>query len=579
MADVEIPVKGTIQNAAFGSDIIAETLRAADLDFIALNPGASFRGLHDSIVNHLGNVGPKILTCLHEEHAVAIAHGYAKVTGRPMAVALHTNVGLMHATMAIYNAWCDRAPMMILGATGAIDAAQRRPWIEWIHTSRDQAALVRNYVKWDDQPGSVEAARESILRGAWMARTSPKAPVYIVLGTELQEDVSQDPYPIKPERYMQPARAAATEQGIAEALAALRSARNPLLLSGRSSRNTSEWRNRVELAERLGIRVVTDNRVGCSFPTDHPLHLGGVGTGLGEGTAIVNKAVAEADVILSLDWTDVAGALRLALGRKETTARIIHVTQDHILHNGWSFDHMAFPPVDLMLAGDPELVVAQLLGQLGDVPRRSPPTSAAQLKTPELNSGPITVSQLAFGLRTAVGDKDVSLLQLPLSWGDRDWHFRHPLDYIGTDGGGGMGSGPGISVGAALALKGTGRIPVGVFGDGNYLMGCTAIWTATHYRIPLLLVVANNQSFFNDEVHQERVARHRSRPVENKWIGQRMTDPEIDICAIAGGQGAVTIGPIDNASDLVEALKRAIAHVEDGKTVVMDVRTVAGYDT
>ena len=163
-------------NALFGSDAVADALRALDIPYVALNPGASYRGLHDSLVNHLGNDAPQMLLCLHEEHAVAIAQGWAKVTGRPMLAAVHSNVGLMHATMAIFNAWCDRMPVMVLGATGPVDAAKRRPWIDWIHTAQDQGAIVRNYVKWDAQPASPAAAREALFRAAWLAGTAPDGP-------------------------------------------------------------------------------------------------------------------------------------------------------------------------------------------------------------------------------------------------------------------------------------------------------------------------------------------------------------------------------------------------------------------
>ena len=118
---------------------------------------------------------------------MAIAHGYAKATGKPMAVALHSNVGLMHGAMAIFNAWCDRAPMLIFGATGPVDAALRRPWIDWIHTAQDQGALIRNFVKWDDQPGSVAALPESILRAWQQTATAPHAPVYVCLDAAIQE--------------------------------------------------------------------------------------------------------------------------------------------------------------------------------------------------------------------------------------------------------------------------------------------------------------------------------------------------------------------------------------------------------
>ena len=172
----------------FGSDAVAEALRALDIPFIALNPGASYRGLHDSLVNHLGNAAPQMLLCLHEEHAVAIAHGWAKVTGKPMLAAVHSNVGLFHATMAIFNAWCDRMPVIVLGATGPVDAAKRRPWIDWIHTAQDQGAIVRSFVKWDAQPASPAAAREALFRAAWLAGTAPvMGPVYVNLDAGMQE--------------------------------------------------------------------------------------------------------------------------------------------------------------------------------------------------------------------------------------------------------------------------------------------------------------------------------------------------------------------------------------------------------
>jgi thiamine pyrophosphate-dependent acetolactate synthase large subunit-like protein len=189
----------------------------------------------------------------------------------------------------------------------------------------------------------------------------------------------------------------------------------------------------------------------------------------------------------------------------------------------------------------------------------------------------VGVEHLAFALRRAVGEREVSLLHLPLSWNGAWWPFRHPLDYLGSDGGGGVGGGPGISVGAALALKGSGRLPVSICGDGDFLMGVTALWTAAHYRIPLLLVVANNRSYYNDEVHQERVARARNRPVENKWIGQRMTDPEIDLAAMAHAQGAVGIGPVAMHEALGPAFAEAIAAVEKGAVAVVDVRVEPGY--
>ena len=159
LEDVEVAESTESATLAWGSDAVAQALRDLDFDYIALNPGASYRGLHDSLVNYLGNRRPQMLVCLHEEHAVALAHGYAKVTSRPMAVALHSNVGLMHGLMAIFNAFADRMPMLILGANGPLDAQKRRPWIDWLHTTADQGALLRTYTKWDDTPGSPGAGR------------------------------------------------------------------------------------------------------------------------------------------------------------------------------------------------------------------------------------------------------------------------------------------------------------------------------------------------------------------------------------------------------------------------------------
>jgi thiamine pyrophosphate-dependent acetolactate synthase large subunit-like protein len=134
-----------------------------------------------------------------------------------------------------------------------------------------------------------------------------------------------------------------------------------------------------------------------------------------------------------------------------------------------------------------------------------------------------------------------------------------------------------MSVGAALALKGSGRLPIAICGDGDYLMGVTAVWTAVHYRIPLLFVIANNRSFYNDEVHQERVARMRNRPVENKWIGQRISDPDPDIAGMARAQGARGFGPVKEIADLPKVYAEAIAAVEAGEVAVIDVHIEPGY--
>jgi len=570
-AGVERPTSAGVNAPGFGSDVVAETLRALDIPYIAVTPGASYRGLHDSIVNYLGNKTPQMLLCLHEETAVAIAHGYAKVSGKAIAAAVHSNVGLQHATMAIFNAWCDRMPVVVLGATGPVDAMHRRPWIDWIHTARDQGALIRGYTKWDDQPASAGAAREALLRGAWIANTAPQGPVYINLDAEMQEAKLAEPLPpIDAARYMPPVVTAAPTDLVQQAAAMLKDAKQVAILAGRASRSEEAWNDRIALGEALNASVATDLKIGASFPTDHPLY-----TGASHGlTPDSIEAARRADVILSLDWVDLAGALRIA--DVSPSSKIIQVSLDHRIHNGWSMDHQALPAVDLFLSAHPDQVVAQLVEASGGggKPRAvpHPPAPAA-----DRESAGFTNEQIARTLRKVVGGRPVTLTHLPISWEDRWWTFRHPLDFLGSDGGGGIGGGPGISVGAALALKNSGRLPVAICGDGDYLMGVTAVWTAVHYKIPLLFVIANNRSFYNDELHQERVARMRSRPVENKWIGQRMADPEIDLAAMGRAQGAAGFGPVTNPADLAEALKQAIAAVDAGGVAVVDVRVEPGY--
>lgn len=575
-AGVERPAAAGGNAPKFGSDVVAEVLRSLDIPWIALNPGASYRGLHDSLVNHLGNAAPQMLLCLHEESAVAIAHGYAKVTGRAMAVAVHSNVGLMHATMGLFNAWCDRMPMLVLGATGPVDAAKRRPWIDWIHTARDQGALVRHYTKWDDQPASPTAARESLLRAWWLANSAPQAPTYVVLDVELQE--SEVPAPLPPvdaSRFMPPLMAGPPADLVARAADLLAGAKRALILAGRVSRDLDAWDRRVALAEAVQARVATNLKTGTAFPTDHPLHPWPISTFPGDG---LTAAMREADVILSLDWIDLAGTLK-SLGAAPN-GQVIQVSLDHQLHNGWSMDHQGLPPVDLMIAADPDATVAALLEVLGDR-RRPGPAAISPARTDATpaapSEGPIAVEHLALAMRAALGERPAALAHTTISWQGQWWPFRHPLDFLGSDGGGGLGAGPGLAVGAALALAGSGRMTVAVCGDGDFLMGVTAIWTAVHYRLPLLIVVANNRSFYNDEVHQERVARMRGRPVENKWIGQRIDEPDIDLAAMARAQGAQGFGPVTRGDDLAATLATAVAAVEAGAVAVVDVRVEPGY--
>ena len=568
----DAPVAVPPSDVVFGSDAIASVLRTLDIPYIALNPGASYRGLHDSIVNYLGNRTPQMILCLHDEHAVSIAQGYCKASDRMMAAALHSNVGLMHATMPIFNSWCDRTPVLIIGATGAWDAAKRRPWIEWIHTCSDQAGLVRNYTKWDNQPGSVAATTEALLRAAQIAQTAPRGPVYVNLDVSIQEQ-RLDALPAMPDvsRYPVPQAVQPAPELLDHAARLLSGAKNPVMLAGRCSRSPDAWNARVALAEKLNIPVLTHIKLAAAFPTDHPLHAAPPGNRL---PADAKKLLAQADVILSLDWLDLGGALKQAADGGEVKAKIIQVSCDAHSHRGWSMDYHILPPVDVYLMCEPDAAVPLLLDAVQ-------PRAATYKRTPKMSPKPekdLTISGVAHTLEEATRGIERCITRLPLGWHGGYAHFRHPLDYVGFDGGGGVGAGPGITVGAALALKGSGRLPIGLMGDGDFLMGNTAVWTAAHYGIPCLMIVCNNRSYYNDELHQERVAVARGRPPENRWIGQRISDPDIDIAAMARAQGAKAIGPVTSVEAMQAAAKEGVATVREGGVCVIDARVMPGYD-
>jgi len=557
----------------WGSDAIAQLLRDLKLDYAAIVPGSSFRGLHDSFVNYLNAEDPKMLVCLHEEHAVAIAHGYAKVTEKPMLAVIHANVGLMHASMAFYDAWCDRVPVVVLGANGPHDAAKRRPWIDWIHTASDPAALVRHYTKWDDEPGSVEACLDSITRAHKIATTAPCGPTFVVLDVAMQEVKLPQPLPMpKLERFTAPARPVPAAADVKKAVAIMQAAKHPLILVGRMSRDVDAFNARVALAEALNARVISDLRCGAVFPTAHPLHVGESAMRLTEAGL---AALREADAILSLEPVDLGGMLTTTFGAEPPKAKIINVSIDFYLHNGFSMDHQAIAPADLHIAVETDQFVSALLAELGNPkPKAIATNGTATVKAPANGAatGEMGLESFCDGIAAAFAGREVCFSRIPLGLNDGSpFAFAHPLDFLGGDGGGGVGAGPGIAVGAALGCMGTGRMPVAILGDGDFLMGLTAIWTAVANKIPLLVIIANNNCYNNDVVHQDRIARQRSRPVERKWIGQMIADPKPDLAMLARGQGAIGIGRVERREDLGAAIAEGIEHVDAGNVCVIDV--------
>ena len=435
--------------------------------------------------------------------------------------------------------------------------------------------------------------------------------MYVCLDASIQEQVVDPAMPLPAvERFRPASPAEPSQESVARAADALSKATRPLILVGRVSADGDDWKRRVQLAERLNARVLTDLKTGARFPTQHRLHPYAPGIFV-SGDAV--NLIREADVILSLDWVDLAGALKVACGGTFPQATIIQCSADQYVHNGWSMDYQALPPADISMLASPDALVRRLLEVLGPAPTttaaatRAPAAAMHAVVTPPARDAQAPVSRdaavatarqpatappqsaiataptgvsiedLARATVESLAAHNPSYIRLPIGWPGQYCNFGDPLDYIGFDGGGGIGSGPGMAVGAAIALQKSGRLPVAILGDGDYLMGLTALWTAVHYDIPLLVVVANNHSFFNDELHQERTARVRNRPIENRWVGMRMSDPPLNLATLAIGQGAVGLGPVDDVDSYQSALADAVAQVKAGAICVVDVHVAPEY--
>ncbi|KAK3904807.1 Benzoylformate decarboxylase [Staphylotrichum tortipilum] len=576
---LELPKMSALPSVAYGSDAIVRQLHTLNIPYIALVPGSSFRGLHNSIVNFAGNRRPKIVLCLHEEHSVAIAHGYAKVEETPMAVAVHDAHGRVQRH-------CDRAPVLILGGNGPLNASLHRPWIDWIHTTGDESALIRPWVKYDDTPASVPVAVQSILTAATAAAQLPRGPTYVCLDVSLQEiklpNPATFPFP-STERYLNAARnppgpSAQSVQAIHEAMV---SAKQQLLfLYGHVNRTQAGWDNRVTLAEAYNARVITDLKLAAAFPTDRCLQEASPEETL---RAPAIHAIRASDVIVSFDWVDLAGTLATCfpdhpLGEPPASIRVIHITLDPpAIGNGQSKTHFAQPPVDLtIISADPDLTITALLNAYPPPTQPSVPPPSTPFHPVQLDpSTPLTLTTLAQTLYHLIPPATISLVRVPLRFPGSQLHTPHPLSHLGHDGGEGVGSGPGMVVGAALALMTlhSSLFPVAILGDGDFLMGCSAIWTAARYGVPLLALVANNGGFYNDERHQAEVARQRGRDVGRAGVGTRIEGPRPDVMSIARGFGAMTVGegPVSTVGGLVDALVDAMKVVTTGKVVVVDV--------
>ncbi|GAA1267914.1 thiamine pyrophosphate-binding protein [Pseudonocardia aurantiaca] len=580
--DVELPVGVAEAPAAYGSDLVVDLLRALGTRYVPLNPGSSFRGLHDSLVNHGGNRDPQLLLCVHEEIAVALAHGYAKGSGQVGVAAVHDLVGLMHASMAVYDAFCDRAPVLVLGGSGPADPAARRP-IDWAHSATTQAELVRDFVTWDAEPATPEAFVTDVLRAHNRARSSPQGPAYVSLDAGAQEAPLARPVPLPDLTLHAPAPPpAADADSVERAVLILTEARSPVIVAGSMGWDPAATAVLVELAELLGAAYLDDRNV-VSFPTTHPLNAGGDRTWL-----------AEADVLLAVGLPDIGGTLRRG-GRGRSTdsdtpaPRIVDVSTGHLGDRSWS--NAIGPPIPraAQLVADPLTGARQLLSALrGRVDAASAAARGTRVHErvrarrdaeaerfhAERDSTPIAPSRMVAELWAAVREVPHLLcLRNTRSWPEGVWELPGAGSYLGHSGGGGVGYGPGAFVGGALAARDRGLLGVGIIGDGDLLMAAGALWTAVHYRIPGLLVINDNGSFYNDEPHQAAVARDRGREPANAWIGMRMADPAIDLDALAASYGCWTSGTVTDPGELGPSIAKALAAAQDGAMAVVHVRT------
>ena len=580
---------GRKSNAQYGSDLMVEMLRELGIKYIALNPGASYRGLHDSMVNFEGGKVPEMIMCTHEEIAVAIANGYARATGEIMATGLHNIVGLQHASMAIFNAWCDRTPILNLGGGGPQDTTQRRS-TDWVHTANVQGLAVREYVKFDDQPNSVDAVAESFLKAYRIAMTEPKGPVYICLDTDVQEAKIDKPMVVPhAQLFRPPAGPGANPESLKTAARLLTEARWPAIVAGELGKNPKSLPPMLDLAEALAAPVVdSDGRY--AFPSTHRLNL----------TNAREEALQNADVVLALDVPSLGVPLGPSVRERGNFApiispscKVIHITLLDLERQSWVSDNMWLLPVQVPIAADTAVALPPLLEQVRErlaanpnaakqVQERRAKVEAIYQETRKKSQEwikktwdekPISQARFFSEINQRVQGKSWALV----SSHGRRWReaieVTEPAHGMGGGRGGGVGYGLPSSIGSALGFKGSGRLCVSILGDGDFLMTSNALWTASKYHIPLLVVVLNNRSYYNDEEHQERMARARQRPVENKGIGIRIEDPAPDLATIARAFSVDAFGPITEPGQLGPALDKAISIVESGKPVVVDVIT------
>jgi acetolactate synthase-1/2/3 large subunit len=573
-------------NPSWGSDVMADALLALGLPYVSLNPGSSFRGLHDSLVNHAGN-RMEMICCPHEKVAVGVAHGYAKASGEPMAVLLHDVVGLLHGAMGIYYARLDRAPVLVLGGSGPAAHDRRRPNIDWTHSANVQGNAVRDYTKWDHEPRALADVPGVLARAYRVAVSEPRGPVYVALDAGLQEDPVDRPVPMPDFRRLGPPSRIGPDPAALRRLAErLCAARRPLVVAGHAGRDPAAFGQLVELAELVGTGVV-DTGIRLSFPNRHPLCVTGT------------DAVERADCVLFLDVKDMGkptqrldSTTRTVTSRLAPGTTVLDLGFNDLGLSSWSEDHAALVETDLQVTADTVVALPMLLDACralvardGDRGRAERAAWAAELHQLHAKAAdgwaaeaaeaadlsPVSTARLAAEVWQVVKDHDwVLTAGTAGGWARRLWDFdgpqRHPGRQVGT------ATQIGISLGVALAHRGTGRLVVDLQPDGDLMFDAGALWVASYYRLPLLVVMYNNRAYYNDWEHQERLARQRGTPLERAYIGMEIDRPAPDFAALARSMGWRAEGPVADPDRVGAAVRRAADHVlGSGTPALVDV--------
>lgn len=582
-------------NARYGSDVIVDMLKLYGVEYAALNPGASYRGLHDSLVNYGGNEMPQIIQCTHEKIAVQIAHGYGRAKGKPMAAIVHNLVGLLHSVMGIYYAYLDEAPVLVLGASGPFDTTRRRPAIDWTHTAQNQGQQIREYTKWDDQPYNAASVPESFARAYQIATTPPYGPVYLCYDSGLQEDLlDQDIVIPNPERLRPPSPSGMSPAAVEQAVEMLLEAEQPIIMADMLGQDPQAVGKLVEFAELLGVGVMDSGRR-FNFPATHQLDVTGSDI-VDRSDLIMGLAVKDYErQVTRLDRTTRAREWRTPANCKWID---IGYRSNHV--SAWSQAFGRLMEFDLHAAADPATALDQMMDAARAMRVKGKYAEKVAARTGNLralhdslqqksqeqarvgwDSKPMTAARLSSEVWNAIKGHDWVHTGTGLEgWNRRLWDWSTPDRFTGS--GQGTGTGIGTSLGVALAHKGTNKLVVDIQPDGDLLFDAASLWIAAYYHIPMLIVMYNNRAYYNDWEHQILIARQRGRNEENAYIGMELDGPAPDFAKLAQSMGCYGEGPIEDPNQLGPALERAIRAIHDtGMPALVDaiVRTRAPSPT